>query len=207
MMAKCQENVVNENVLENQGTDVTTFSEPNAPGGHIAHPNTVKPTTHSSIQTISIPIPKSKRKPKKKGSLEGETPEIPVVTQMQLTSVVTSSQQMQTSPPSQTLHFSSQKESVVSTWDTCQRGYISLYYLYSSPSPGAASLSTPPPVSTFQSPLQKLLDVIDASDLHTPSSSQQQITNSSLPQVTRVSSEIIVIPQVEEATPLVSKEI
>ncbi|MFS7951963.1 hypothetical protein Hanom_Chr07g00601431 [Helianthus anomalus] len=86
------------------------------------------------------------------------------------------------------------------------RGDISLDYLYSSPSPRAASLSTPPLTSTFPSPLQKLIDAIDTSNLHIPSFSQQHITESSLQQVTRASLGIIAIPQADEATPPMSKK-
>ncbi|MFS7996434.1 hypothetical protein Hanom_Chr12g01129941 [Helianthus anomalus] len=123
MMEKGQENVVSENVLENQATNVTTsIAEPTAPGDHGAHSNIVEPTPEISIKTTSISIPKSKRKTTNTVSLGVETPEIPVAAQKQQTqtSVVTSSQQMQISPPIQTPHSSSQKENIVSTGDTNQ---------------------------------------------------------------------------------------
>ncbi|MFS7969918.1 hypothetical protein Hanom_Chr09g00814891 [Helianthus anomalus] len=114
---------------------------------------------------------------------------------------------MQTSPPSQTPHSSSQKKGVVSTRDTNQGGDTSFYYLFSSHSSRAASPSSPPPTSIVHSPLQKLLDAIDTSDLQMPSSTQQQIKESSPQQVIRAGIGIISIPQKEEATPPISKEI
>ncbi|MFS7911293.1 hypothetical protein Hanom_Chr02g00116421 [Helianthus anomalus] len=97
-------------------------------------------------------------------------------------------------------------ESVVSIGDLNQGGDISVEYLYSYPSPSAASLSTPPPTKNIPLSIQKLLDAIDKTDLHIPSSSQQQITKSTLQQVTMESSWIVAIAQVEEVTPPVSQE-
>ncbi|KAJ0726341.1 hypothetical protein HanPI659440_Chr12g0469211 [Helianthus annuus] len=176
MALKCQENASEENVLENLETDITTsVVEPTAPDAPMVS------TSDISTQTTSIPIPKSKRKTKKKVSIGVEMPETPTVTQKQQTYVVTSSQQMQTSPPNHTLHLSSQKDSFVSKGEPSEEGDDSLEYLFSSPSPRATSLFTPPPTKLIPLTFLSLLVVIDKTGLCKPSSCQPQITKS-LPQ-------------------------
>ncbi|MFS8033093.1 hypothetical protein Hanom_Chr17g01565411 [Helianthus anomalus] len=207
MASKCQENASEENVLENQETNITTsVVEPTAPDAHSDQPTIVVPTSDISTQTTSIPIPKSKRKNKKKVSLGVEMPETPTITQKQQTYVVTSSQQLQTSPPNHTPHLSSQKDNVVSKGEPSEEGDDSPEYLFSSPSPKATSLFTPPPTKILPLTFQSLLDVIDKTGLCKPSSCQPQITKSLPQQVSGASSEIIASPQAKAIIPLVSQE-
>ncbi|KAJ0700377.1 hypothetical protein HanOQP8_Chr10g0367141 [Helianthus annuus] len=98
---------------------------------HLLH-NPALWNTHQTFpqKTISIPIPKSKRKTKK-GIFGVEKLEVPIVTQMQ-----------QTSPPIQTPPSSSQKESVVNTGEPNQEGDISLESLLKPLSHGCFSFHT-----------------------------------------------------------------
>ncbi|MFS8033998.1 hypothetical protein Hanom_Chr17g01576061 [Helianthus anomalus] len=130
--------------------------------------------------------------------------EKPSATYMQLTSVVTTSQQMQAFPPIQTPHISSQKDSVVSIGGPNPEFDYSLEHLYSSPAPGDDSLSTPPPTNILTT-LKPLLNVIDKTALNTPSSSLSPITKGMLPHVTRPCPHIIVNSQAEASTALVSQ--
>ncbi|MFS7938833.1 hypothetical protein Hanom_Chr05g00444401 [Helianthus anomalus] len=129
--------------------------------------------------------------------------ERPTVTQMQLeTSVGTPSQQIQTSQPVETLHISSQRDSVVRTREPHNELDDSLKHIFSSPFPEVDSLSTSPPIN--------ILTTIKPScncscDLNKASSSQSPITKSIHPQVTRSTIELIANPQVDEGTPFVSQ--
>ncbi|MFS7978351.1 hypothetical protein Hanom_Chr10g00914511 [Helianthus anomalus] len=80
-----------------------------------------------------------------------------------------------------------------------------LNIFFSNLSPRVASLYTPP-TTLILSTTKPLLDALDNHNLHKPSSSQQQVSESIPQQVTRASPGLSVSPQAEEATPPMSQE-
>ncbi|KAJ0522838.1 hypothetical protein HanIR_Chr10g0487001 [Helianthus annuus] len=117
------------------------------------------------------------------------------------TSVATSSQQMERSPPkASTPHASSQKEHVVSTGTPPYEALPSFESMLNSPHPGANSLSTPLPLSQIPPSIIPLFDAIEIQTQSSPSHKHIKESTTS----TMVVSEPpqLVIPQTaEEVTP------